>query len=254
MSEYISTVFYRQYLALVNAAVKLPNSANLQVEDGSSRDFTVLHRIELTDLGSVNSAIEPKLHLTSWAVVTEPNATFPPESLELIDPELAWARHNYFWVGATSRIFKEAIAAADNRWGGFAWCGNNERDLLFPTFTVLKEPICEMVWTLAMLNRFANATTKRAAKFVGTVDDTAGGQVLMPPADLKDLPPYLIDPGTLLNPAAGAPSSGDGSSVRAQAGAAEAQERVAQRTGGLSQLAKGAINVIFPERLQTQQS
>jgi hypothetical protein len=183
LNTYIGTSVFRHHLGLFVMAMKLPELVNLTV-DGVNREFTVLHKIELCDYpvdGKVAASglIEPKLNITSWAVVSADSAEANQSKLELIDPERDWAINGFFWVGATQRIYRdrETNVIGDKRWGGLGWCGNAERDLIFPTFRLIDHgPLFTTTALLSSLNMLATpgkvtAPAAKPAVFVGVIDE-----------------------------------------------------------------------------------
>ncbi len=248
MNEYIPTAVYREFLDLLTRAIRLPESAQLVLEGQTQpQEFTMLHRIELADLNS-EGPIEPKLHLTSWAVRPAEGSAIADTDVEQIDPEFDWARRGYFWIGAASRIFLDSEKGnnADKRWGGFAWCGNNERQLTFPTFAVLKDgPVFETTFRISQLRRYSPAAkTKVPAVFVGTVDAMAGTFTPAPPA-------YLA-PGLELS-SEGSMQLG-GSTLSLERGEATATvSQGAQPKSGLVEKAMSAVTRVIAPLGTTQQ-
>lgn len=169
MHEYIPTHVFRQYLSLLAAATTLPELANLTI-GGTTREFTVLHKLELQGYPQIG-LIEPQLIVTSWAI--ENNDEASDEKSEIVDAERAWALEGVFWVGAPKRIYRDSNPVADKRWGGFSWCGNSERELVFPTFRLIKDgPLFTTTLRLASLMLYSpTIKISKPVVNVGSVDE-----------------------------------------------------------------------------------
>lgn len=179
MNKFISSGVFRQYVGLLSLAVTLPETATLTIE-GVTREFVVAHKIELQGYEEGRLS-EATLLLTSWAILPVTDLIDNEASEEIVDAEAAWANDGVFWIGAPKRIYRDSNPPADKRWGGFSWCGNTERELVFPTFTLVKNgPLFNMIFRLPSLIQFGGGNGKmvKTAVNVGTVHED--GSVTLP--------------------------------------------------------------------------
>jgi hypothetical protein len=180
LTEYISTSVYRRFLAMLAASgLKLPETVNLTI-DGAAREFTVLHKIELSEYPPQQGLIEPVMSITSWAVVPTEGLSVDPAQTEVVDAERDWVKHGHFWVGAVSKVYRDYLLAQDKKLNGFGWCGNAERELAFASFCLLKAgPLFTTQIKLSSLELFtppqqvgSSAAENKPARStkVGTID------------------------------------------------------------------------------------
>lgn len=155
MKEYVSSSIYRKFLTMLAATgLKLPETVNLTV-DGVSREFTVLHKIELADYPPRSGLIEPVMSITSWAVVSTDGMVLDAAKTEVVDPERDWVQFGHFWVGKTEKVYRDVSTINDKKLTGFGWCGNAERELMYPSFCLLKDgPLFTTQVRLASLELF----------------------------------------------------------------------------------------------------
>jgi hypothetical protein len=165
LKPFISSSIYRNFLSmLASSGLRLADTVNLTI-DGVARDFTVLHKIELTDFSTSEAAnkglIEPLMHITSWAIVPIDGVKEEEQkNFERIDPEREWVDHGCFWVGAINKVYRDVTAVVDKKLSGFGWCGNTERELAFPGFFLVKEgPLFTIQVRLSCLQLFTLPTT-----------------------------------------------------------------------------------------------
>lgn len=182
-NPFISSAVFRQYLSLLAQAITLPEMANLTIGD-STKEYTLMHKIELEGYGEGAGLIEPSLRCTSWAILPVGDSVDGAE--EVIDAERAWHLEGVFWVGAPKRIYRETNPVADKRWGGFSWAGNTERDLIFPQFQLVKDgPLFTTTFRLSSLDMFAvGGKPGKPSVFVGSVDEN-GTVVPAPVAGMR---------------------------------------------------------------------
>lgn len=155
--KYISTTVFRRYLGLLAASgLKLPETISLKMNETTTREFTVLHRIDLSDSAEEGVVGCGKMIITSWVISPELLADTPEHKWETLSPEFDWAENGYFWVGKAEKVYADYSQAGDKRLNGFGWCGNAERQLAYPTFYKLTAgPIFTIELQLGMLDQIA---------------------------------------------------------------------------------------------------
>ena len=190
MSPFISTAVYRRLLGLLACSgLKLPDNAVLNL-GGKTQEFTVLHRVMLDDYppAPMGSLIQPTVTITSWAVIPNAELGVDETVTEIIDAEEDWHKNGHFWIGKIDQVYKDVYPISDKKLAGFAWCGNSERELAFPTFCMLGSgPLFTIQTTIASLELFqlpAKTTTK-----VGSIDDTATDPTFIPAVPVSALAP-----------------------------------------------------------------
>ena len=167
-SKYIKSDIFRTYIGLLSKLMDLPQSALLNV-NGSAKEQTVFHRMELVGYGSNDSSVRPTLSIKSYAITEMTDAPVPAGFAE-INPEYEFARNAIFWAGDRTKVFKEYQALIDKKACPLSWCSNYERELTYPTFVINEaEPIFTMEIKLDMLQLLEVPSEPRT--FVGAVTE-----------------------------------------------------------------------------------